>query len=209
MRDESIIFERERYLTRHDRRRVRTIYRATFAPEFRHGFRQIMHDVKTGSRLLYVGRQDDQIVCISILAHLPDTDAVYGEYIATDPALQNQGIGRRLLGFLTTHLGDQREADALVVDVEMPKTDDPNDIDRRRLNYHQRLGLMPVEAMAHYRIPFTKDGVPMCLMWMPLGERVTPPDKPEIAAWVKGIFTINEYGQALAHKLIAEMAATP
>lgn len=208
-RSVSIAFQRVQHLTRAERRRVKTIYRATFAPAYRHSFRRIMRNVEAGSRLLYVGRQNDQIVCMSILAHMPDTNAVYGEYIATNPALQNQGIGRQLFGFLTTDLGERVEVDALVIDAEMPETDDPNDIDRRRLNYHQRLGLRPIAEMAHYRVPFNKTGVPMCLMWMPLGERATPPDREEIAAWVKGIFTINGYSQAFADKLIAEMAATP
>lgn len=192
------------------RRRIRAIYEATFAAEFRHGFRYLMRGVHTGARLLYVGCDTaarNRIVSIAILMRIPDTKAVYGEYFATDPSLQNQGIGRDIFNFLIGHLASELGMEALVFDAEMPKTDAPDDIDRRRLRYHERLGAQHIPQMAHYWVPNAQRQVPMYLMWVPLGDRTTPPDPPEIAAWVRSIFVTNGYDPALAERLIAEMNA--
>ncbi len=196
--------------TRRERQRIRAIDHATFAAEFRHRFRKLMRGVHAGSRLLYVGRveaEPNQIVSIAILARLSGTTAVYGEYFATDPAVQNQGIGRDIFTFLTAHLGAELGLDALVFDAEVPETDAPDDIDRRRLRYHERLGARRVPQMAHYRIPDEDEEVPMCLMWLPLGERTALPDATEIAAWVRGVYRTNGYKRALGERVIAELDA--
>lgn len=195
--------------TGRDWSRVQTIYERTFAEDLRHPFEDIREDVRLGARLLYVARQRRwlrrPVVGMALVAWLPGMTGVYGEYIGTEPALQNQGIGRQLFEYVTGHLRTLPGVDALVIDAEAPKTGAPDDIDRRRLRFHERLGMRHIPAMAHYRVPVGAATVPMCLMWTPLGVRTAAPGADEVAGWVRGIFAINGYDDALAEQLIAAM----
>ncbi len=194
-----------------DLEQLEPIYLAGFPPSERDPFEDLVRAVRQGTLTLLVAKEDEPGGEIAgfmlLLPSLPGTTAAYLPYFAIDERRRGQGVGSRLFGFMQDFLAVQGRVDAVVWEVEAQVPGDPEAQPNRRIRFYRRLGGRLVTMIPNYLMPNFEGGIlPAHLMWIPIGARQHDPDRAEVIAWVRGIYTVGyPYHLDLCEQIVAEL----
>ncbi|ATE55897.1 GNAT family N-acetyltransferase [Actinosynnema pretiosum] len=145
-------------------RRVEAVWGEAFPPSER-GERDSV--ATRSSDFLWTAHLGDELVGFATALRLPQSGAVYLEYLAVSASSRGSGTGGALLAAVAEDvLGDPAVA-GIVLEVEDPART-PGELPARRIGFYERWGARVVTAISGYEMPdLAEPGqrVPMVLLW--------------------------------------------
>ncbi|OAB56185.1 hypothetical protein AY599_04100 [Leptolyngbya valderiana BDU 20041] len=133
--------------------RALDIYEAAFPARERVGRDKVLDRIARGVYELWLGKDGDRVVFMTILYTLKDSDLVLLGYIATDAAYRNRGIGSAFLKDVLKHLRSRDRY--LLIEAERPNDEDT--FSTRRLEFYRRLGAKFLENVRYILPPLAGD----------------------------------------------------
>ncbi|MGC9503381.1 GNAT family N-acetyltransferase [Baaleninema sp.] len=133
--------------------RALDIYEAAFPARERVSRAKVIDRITRGVYELWIGKDGETVVFMTILYSLQDSDLVLLGYIATDAAYRNRGIGSAFLKDLLKHLKPRDRY--LLIEAERPNDEDK--FSTRRLDFYRRLGAKFLENVRYILPPLAGD----------------------------------------------------
>ncbi|HRX00976.1 MAG TPA: GNAT family N-acetyltransferase [Cyclobacteriaceae bacterium] len=84
-------------------------------------------------------------------------------YIATKPAVRNQGYGAILYDYILETL-KKLQSRIMIIEVEIPETSEEPDNAKRRINWYKRLGAQKIEGIQYFQV--IDQEIPAKEMWL-------------------------------------------
>lgn len=141
-------------LTNDEIEELEGLYVASFPPEERRAWSDIVEFARCGTISLYGIRHCGHIAGMVTVWHLDGVD--YVEHFAVDPAERGNGLGGRVIEDIVVRAGDR----PVVLEVERPGS---NDMAARRIGFYSRHGFRAIEDFDYVQPPYG-EGLP----WVPL-----------------------------------------
>lgn len=187
---------------------VERIYRASFPPEERAPYEELLRAVREGRRELYLLQSETKVVGFASIAALTGGRVGYLEYFAVARALRNQGLGSQFLQRLWQIFRERRFAGFILeVEPEDEGTEAERSLRARRIGFYQRNGTNLVSCAPQYVMP-RLDGqgtLRMRLMWATLEDGGPPkPDGALLRQCIRDIFT-RIYSLPEGHLLLQDV----
>ncbi len=153
--------------------RINVIYEDAFPPAEREPIECLTHLEVETKRLLFVVRDENDILGFASVRCFNDRSLLFLDYFAIAREARNTGIGGEVLGLIAAALRRFRAAKALIWEVESPAdaSGEAQRLRERRIAFYLRNGARLVEDHGVYRMPdvFQRTkSIPMRLMWLPL-----------------------------------------
>lgn len=98
----------------------------------------IKNKIERGIFQLWIQKDQEKIILMSILCPLPQTEFTLLGYLATSPEYRGKGLGKDFMIFIKEQL--QKNNQWLLVEVENPLFTPEKELKQRRVNFYLRLG---------------------------------------------------------------------
>jgi ribosomal protein S18 acetylase RimI-like enzyme len=171
---------------------LQALFVEAFPETEREPFDQLAASVNSGTRRLYCASTCERILGMMVVHPLPGTEHLLLEYLATDRAARNRGLGTEILRTVTGLLAQDPMKEGLVLEVESDGhgPEEEREVKARRIGFYMRNGALLLERATGYQQPnfAGPGGIPMKLLWMPLKARASVPEGERLRELVLTIY---------------------
>ncbi|MBP0001891.1 MAG: GNAT family N-acetyltransferase [Cyanobacteria bacterium SID2] len=173
------------------------IYEEAFPPEERVRRDKVIDRIAKGVYELWIGKDGDRVVFMTILYNLQQSDLVLLGYIATDAAYRNLGIGSTFLQDVLNHLKPLDRY--LLIEMEHPDNDDG--MARRRLEFYRRIGAKLLENVRYILPPLSGDRPTEMLLAIAPGYRTETLDRLRVRHLLTQLY-VEAYDRSIEDPLL-------